>query len=77
MKLGLVVNDVQTEETGYTTSRLALAAHDAGHEVWTIGVGDLAFSMVSRLVGYRTARPATHAVKWRQHHGAQEEIGQF
>jgi glutathione synthase len=42
MKLGLVVNDIATEEAGYTTTRLALSALDMGHEVWTIGVGDFA-----------------------------------
>jgi glutathione synthase len=43
MKIGLVVNDVKTEETGYTTSRLGVAALNRGHEVWVIGVGDLAY----------------------------------
>jgi glutathione synthase len=43
MKIGFVVNDVMTEETGYTTSRLGVAAINAGHEVWVMGVGDLAF----------------------------------
>ncbi|MFH1279132.1 MAG: glutathione synthase [Candidatus Eisenbacteria bacterium] len=43
MKLGLVVNDVMTEQTGYTTSRLGTAAVNMGHEVWVIGVGDLAY----------------------------------
>jgi glutathione synthase len=40
MKLGLVVNDIATEEAGYTTTRLAVSALEMGHEVWTIGVGD-------------------------------------
>jgi len=43
MKIGLVVNDIMTEETGYTTSRLAVAAINLGHEVWVMGVGDLAY----------------------------------
>ncbi|MDX1400502.1 MAG: hypothetical protein R3245_01150, partial [Kiloniellales bacterium] len=43
MKLGLVVNDVQTEETGYTTTRLAIAAINRGHEVWIMGAGDFAY----------------------------------
>jgi glutathione synthase len=34
---------VNTEEAGYTTTRLAHAALNRGHEVWTIGVGDLAY----------------------------------
>ena len=43
MKIGFVVNDVKTEETGYTTSRLGVAAINLGHEVWVMGVGDLAY----------------------------------
>ncbi|HEY4179933.1 MAG TPA: glutathione synthetase [Kofleriaceae bacterium] len=42
MKLGLVCNDIATEEDTYTTTRLAVAALEMGHEVWTIGVGDFA-----------------------------------
>jgi glutathione synthase len=42
MKLGLVVNDVATEKPEYSTTRLALAARKRGHEVWLMGVGDLA-----------------------------------
>ena len=43
MKLGLVVNDVRTEEAGYTTTRLAMAAINMGHEAWVIGAGDFAY----------------------------------
>ncbi len=43
MRIGIVVNDVQTEQPGYTTSRLAVAAINRGHEVWVMGVGDLAY----------------------------------
>jgi glutathione synthase len=43
LKLGFVVNDVLTETPGYTTTRLALAARNSGHEVWEMGVGDLAY----------------------------------
>ncbi len=43
MRFGFVVNDLTTEEAGYTTTRLAVAATNRGHEAWTIGVGDLAY----------------------------------
>ncbi len=43
MKIGFIVNDIKTEETGYTTSRLAVTAINLGHEVWSMGVGDLAY----------------------------------
>jgi len=42
MRLGFVVNDVMTEEPTYTTTRLAMAAVNRGHEAWLIGTGDLA-----------------------------------
>jgi len=41
MKIGFVCNDCATEEAVYTTTRLGLEAHDRGHEVWLMGVGDL------------------------------------
>lgn len=40
MKIGFVVNDVATEHAGYTTTRLALSAHQMGHEAGLIGLGD-------------------------------------
>ncbi len=42
MKLGLVCNEIATEEDGYTTTRLALSALEMGHEVYTFSVGDFA-----------------------------------
>ncbi|MBL7127428.1 MAG: glutathione synthase [Ignavibacteria bacterium] len=43
MKFGFVVNEITTEQTGYTTTRLAMAAINRGHEVWVIGAGDFAY----------------------------------
>jgi glutathione synthase len=43
MRIGFVVNDVRTEEPGYTTTRLAMAAVNRGHEAWLMGAGDLAY----------------------------------
>ncbi len=43
MRIGFVVNDIRTEEGKFTTSRLAQAAVNRGHEVWTMGVGDIAY----------------------------------
>ncbi len=42
MRIGFVVNDVKTEHPRYTTTRIARAAREMGHEAWTIGVGDFA-----------------------------------
>ena len=43
MRIGFIVNDVKTEEGIFTTSRLGQAAVNRGHEVWVMGVGDLAY----------------------------------
>ncbi len=43
MKLGIVVNDIATERAGYTTTHLAMAATNLGHEVWYMGVADFAY----------------------------------
>lgn len=40
MKIGFVVNDVATEQAVYTTTHLALAAAQMGHEAGLIGLGD-------------------------------------
>ena len=43
MKIGFIVNDVMTEEPGYTTTRLGCEAVNRGHEVYVLGVGDFAY----------------------------------
>jgi glutathione synthase len=43
MKIGFVVNDIKTEQAGYTTTRLGMWAVNRGHEVWVIGLGDFAY----------------------------------
>jgi len=43
MKIGFLVNDVATEQAGYTTTRLGCEAVNQGHEVYVFGVGDLAY----------------------------------
>jgi glutathione synthase len=40
MRIGFMVNDVQTEQAGYTTIRLAMSAVNRGHQVWFMGSGD-------------------------------------
>ena len=42
MRIGFVVNDVATEKPQYTTIRVAMAASNREHEVWIMGVGELA-----------------------------------
>lgn len=44
MRIGFVVNDVKTEQAVYTTTRLAMAAVNAGHESWMMGVADFVYA---------------------------------
>jgi glutathione synthase len=43
MKIGFVVNDIMTEQIGYTTTRLGMWSINRGHDVWVMGLGDLAY----------------------------------
>lgn len=56
MRIGFVVNDIKTEEPGYTTTRLSVAATNRGHEAWTISVGDLGYDP-DELVKAKATRP--------------------
>ncbi len=42
MRIGFVLNDLESEHPEYTTTRIAQTARELGHEAWTIGVGDFA-----------------------------------
>lgn len=44
MRIGFVVNDVQTEQAAFTTTRLAMAAVNMGHESFILGVGDFIYA---------------------------------
>lgn len=44
MRIGILVNEVVTEQPGYTTTRFAAAATKRGHQVWVMGVSDLAYN---------------------------------
>ena len=41
MRIAFFVKDIDTEVDEYTTTRLARAASQRGHEVWYVGVGDV------------------------------------
>ena len=43
MRVGLMVNDVQTEQPEYTTVRLAARLVNSGHEAWLMGAGDFVY----------------------------------
>jgi len=57
MRIGFIVNDVSTEEPKFTTMRLAQAAINRGHEVWVIGVGDLAYDADGMIRARATSVP--------------------
>lgn len=52
MKIGLVVNDIDTEQPVYTTTRVGMEAFANGHEPWVMGVGDF-FYAADQSVGAR------------------------
>lgn len=57
MKIGFVVNNVDTEKATYTTTRLAMEATNRGHETWLIGVGDFSHRLDGSVAAHgRTAR---------------------
>ncbi|MCA1709027.1 MAG: hypothetical protein LC808_39425 [Actinobacteria bacterium] len=43
MKLAFFVNEVETEVSEYTTTRLAVGACKRDHEVWYVGAGDVIY----------------------------------
>jgi glutathione synthase len=43
MKIGFVINDIETEVAAYATVRLARAGRNLGHDVWLFGVGDFIY----------------------------------
>jgi hypothetical protein len=69
MKIGFLVNDLLTEEAGFTTTRLGWEAVNQGHEVFAMGVGDHqdAFPVVSRASAFAdTDHPRPSAILWPQ-----------
>jgi len=59
VKVGFLVNDLKTEEGKFTTSRLGQAAVNRGHEVWVMGVGDLAYDPDGKIRAQATSVPKT------------------
>ena len=58
MKFGFLVNDVKTEQAGFTTIRLACEAINRGHEAYVFGVGDLAYDPDESVRARATTVPA-------------------
>jgi len=57
MNIGFVVNDIRTEEPGYTTVRLAMAATNLGHKAWFMGAGDFAYDPDEKIRARATSVP--------------------
>lgn len=61
MRIGFVVNDVATEQSGYSTTRLAMQAHAMGHEVYLMGIGDFTYEADGGLAAHgRTGSAKTY-----------------
>ncbi|TVZ51315.1 glutathione synthetase [Dokdonia sp. Hel_I_53] len=59
MKIAFIINDHTTEKPNYTTPALGYAAYNRGHDVYFIGVGELAYASD----GHLSARCKTIAEK--------------
>lgn len=57
MKIAFVVNEVATEVTSYTTTRLAKAAGSAGHDVYYIGTDDFIFDANEAVAAHASRAP--------------------
>ena len=58
MKIGFVVNDIMTEERGYTTTRMGMAAINLGHEAWVMAVGDFDYAPNGNIHARARSAPA-------------------
>ena len=57
MKIGFVVNDLDTEIDNYTTTALALKALSMGHEAWYIGVADFGYDQDATIIARARSAP--------------------
>jgi glutathione synthase len=81
MKVGFVVNTVETENPLYTTVQLAMAAHRMGHETWLVGVDDFSQLPDGSIMACGRAAPgrtyksaASYLDKLRGDQGVEERI---
>lgn len=57
MNIGILVNQTHKEAAEYTTTGLALEAHRRGHQVFYIGVGNLAYLADGRMGAHARSLP--------------------
>lgn len=72
MRIALIINDIETEKSGYTSVYLGLNMHNQGHEVYFTGVADLVYypdghmgALAKRAPGnkYKTTKTYLQAIK--------------
>ncbi|MBW3538787.1 MAG: glutathione synthase [Planctomycetes bacterium] len=59
MKLGFLVNHLETEDPAFTTTRLGMAAINMGHEAWLMSVGDFVYDADGSIHAWARAAPKT------------------
>lgn len=57
MRLGILINDIETEKPQYTTTNVALEALRRGHEVFYIGVEDFGYDPTERVTMHARSVP--------------------
>lgn len=67
MKIGFVVNAIETEQEFYTTNRLALTARQMGHEAWFMGIGDFSYQPDGTLAAKARAGDAKNYRSLKKH----------
>ena len=60
MRVAFVVNDIQTELAGYTTTSLALTAVNQGHDVYYMDVGNFAVDLDGHTYAHAIAASKKH-----------------
>lgn len=60
MKIGFVVNDVMKEQALYSTTHLALAAVNMGHQCYTLGVADFSYAPDGSIHAHARSAEADH-----------------
>ena len=58
MRIGFFVNDVNTEQAGYTTIRLAMNAANRNHQVWLMGAADFDYGVDGAIHALARTTPA-------------------
>ncbi|MDJ0956975.1 MAG: glutathione synthetase [Arenicellales bacterium] len=68
MRIGFFVNDVMTEQAGYTTNRLGLTAKKLGHQVWYMGAADFAYDKDGTIYAFARSTPQKKKYKTKEAH---------